>query len=85
MIDEVVTTLHPNPFVDQIHFQFSKPISGLISIYIYDLVGRLVYSDEKEVIQNSLSLAHLHFSQNEYILKLKAKNYLFTTKIIQSK
>jgi hypothetical protein len=83
--NEILTTTYPNPFVDQIHFQFSKPVSGLITVTIFDLLGRLVYKEQKEASQNILTLDHLQFSQNEYLVKLSALNYNYTTQIIQSK
>ena len=81
----ITTTTYPNPFVDQIHFQFSKPIAGLITISIFDVLGRLVYKDQKEAIQDILTLDNLHFSQNEYLVKLSAPNYNYSTQIIQTK
>lgn len=84
-INEILTTTYPNPFVDQIHFQFSKPISGLITVTIFDLLGRLVYKEQKEASQNILTIGNLNFSQNEYLVKLSATNYKYTTQIIQSK
>lgn len=85
LVNEILTTTYPNPFVDQIHFQFSKPVSGLITVTIFDLLGRLVYKEQKEVSQNILTLDNLQFSQNEYLVKLSASNYNYATQIIQSK
>ena len=85
LINEILTTTYPNPFVDQIHFQFSKPISGLITVTIFDLLGRLVYKEQKEASQNILTIGNFNFSQNEYLVKLSASNYNYTTQIIQSK
>ena len=85
LINEILTTTYPNPFVDQIHFQFSKPVSGLITVTIFDLLGRLVYKDQKEANQNILTIDNLQFSQNEYLVKLSASNYNYATQIIQSK
>ncbi len=81
----IITTTYPNPFVDQIHFQFSKPINGLITISIYDVLGRLVYKDQKKANQNILTIDNLHFSQNEYLVNLSATNYNYSTQIIQTK
>jgi hypothetical protein len=85
LVNEILTTTYPNPFVDQINFQFSIPIVGLINISIFDLLGRLVYKAQKEATQNILTLENLRFSQNEYLIKLTAKNYNYTTHIIQTK
>jgi hypothetical protein len=85
LVNEILTTTYPNPFVDQINFTFSIPVSGLINITIFDLLGRLVYKAQKEATQNTLTLENLHFSQNEYLVKLAAKNYNYSTHIIQTK
>ena len=83
--DAITTLTYPNPFIDQIHFQFSKPISGLLSITIFDVLGRLVYSEQKLAEQNILTIDNLHLPQNEYIVKLSATNYNYSTQIIQTK
>lgn len=85
LIEQISTTTYPNPFIDQINFQFSKPVNGTITITIFDLLGRLVYKDEKEAIQNRLTLYDLHFPQSEYLVKLSAPNYNYSTQILQSK
>jgi hypothetical protein len=83
--NKIITTTYPNPFIDQINFQFSSPVNGLISISIFDLLGRLVYKEEKEASQNILSLDNIHFAKNGYLVKLAAKNYNHSTQIIQTK
>lgn len=85
LVNEILTTTYPNPFVDRINFQFSKPISGLITVTIFDVLGRLIYKEQKEVINNTINLDNLQFPENEYLVKLSASNYNYTTQIIQSK
>jgi len=85
LVNEISTSTYPNPFVDQIHFQFSKPVFGLITVAIFDILGRLVYKEQKEALQNVLTLDNLHFSQSEYLVKLSASNYNYSTQIIKSK
>ncbi len=85
LVNEIITTTYPNPFVDQIHFQFSKPVSGLITVTIFDLLGRLIYKEQKEASQNILTLDHLNFPQSDYLVQLSALNYNYSTQIIQSK
>lgn len=85
LFNGITTTTYPNPFVDQINFQFSIPVNGLINITIFDILGRMVYKAQKVASQNILTLENLHFSQNEYLVKLAAKNYNYTTHIIQTK
>lgn len=85
LTDELSTILYPNPFVDQIHIQFSKQIRGLVLVTIFDVLGRLVYKEQKEVINNSLKIDNLQFPENEYLLTLSGANINYSTQIIKSK
>ncbi|MEY4963248.1 MAG: hypothetical protein RLZZ323_567 [Bacteroidota bacterium] len=85
LADKINTIVYPNPFVDQIHFHFSKPLNGLISITIFDILGRLVYKDQKEVINNTINIDNLQFPDNEYLVKLSGTNFNYSTQLIKSK
>lgn len=85
IINQILTTTYPNPFIDHINFLFSKPVTGLITVTIFDVLGRLIHTEQKEASQNILTLDNLNFPQNEYLVKLSASNYNFATQIIQSK
>ena len=75
----------PNPFTSKINFQFSTSIDGLIKISIYDITGRVVLNSEKELLNNVLSLDNLNFPDGQYIVKLSAKNFNYTTNLIKMK
>jgi hypothetical protein len=75
----------PNPFTSKINFQFSATIEGLIKISIYDITGRVVMNSEKELFNNVLSLENLNFPDGQYIVKLSAKNFNYTTNLIKMK
>ena len=81
----IVTTLYPNPISDFINFKFSASIKGPIKIAFFDLLGRKVFSTEKEAIQNNISLKDIDLPQGEYIVKLNALNYEYTTKTLKVK
>ncbi len=85
LADKINTIVYPNPFVDHIQFQFSKSLNGLVSITIFDLLGRLVYKEQKEVINNTINLDNLQFPENEYLVKLSGTNFNYSTQIIKSK
>ena len=85
LVNSILTTTYPNPFVDRINFLFSKPVSGLITITIFDVLGRLIHAEQKEASQNILTLDNLNFPQSDYLVKLSALNYNYSTQIIQSK
>jgi hypothetical protein len=75
----------PNPFTSKINFQFSASIDGLIKISIYDITGRVVMNSEKELLNNTISLENLNFPDGQYIVKLSAKNFNYTTNLIKMK
>ena len=81
----ITTITYPNPFIDKINFRFSSPVSGPIKIYLFDIMGRLVYNKEKMPYDNVLTIDDLFFAQGQYLVKLTAKNYIYTTNILKSK
>lgn len=78
-------TTFPNPFSSKINFQFSTSIDGLIKISIYDAMGKLVMTSEKELLNSRMSLDNLNFPDGQYIVKLIAKNFNHTCKLIKMK
>lgn len=78
-------TTFPNPFTSKINFQFAAPIDGLIKINIYDIMGKVVMNSEKELLNNTISLENLNFPDGQYIVKLSAKNFNYTTNLIKMK
>jgi hypothetical protein len=83
--NQIITQVYPNPFVDRIQFQFSSPIYGMISVTIFDMLGRLIYSESKEASNSILILENLRFTANDYVVKLSTTNYNFATQIIKIK
>ena len=75
----------PNPFTSKINFQFSASIDGLIKVSIYDIMGKLVLNSEKELLNNTISLENLNFPDGQYIVRLSAKNFNYTTNLIKMK
>lgn len=75
----------PNPFTSKINFQFSSAIDGPIKINMYDVLGKLVMTTEKEMLNKAISLDNLNFPDGQYILKLSAKNFNYTTNLIKMK
>jgi hypothetical protein len=81
----IKTITYPNPFIDKVNFQFSSPITGPVKITLFDIMGRLVYSKEKLLVDNILTIDNLSFAQGEYFVKLSAKNYNYSTNLLKSK
>ena len=49
----VTTIAYPNPFVNEINFSFSTSPGEKISAYVFDVLGRLVYSEDVKNENNS--------------------------------
>ena len=73
----------PNPFTSKINFQFSAAIDGPIKINIYDVMGKLVMTTEKEMLNKAISLENLNFPVGQYILKFSTKNFNYTTHLLK--
>lgn len=79
----ISTIAYPNPFKDIVKFSFSKSPGIDISLVVFDLLGRLVYS---EVIKNESNLISVNLnslSSAEYFVKLTTENYVYSTKILK--
>jgi hypothetical protein len=79
----IKTTAYPNPFIDKVNFQFSAPIGGLIKITFFDIMGRVVYSNQKLSVDNILTIDNLSFAQGEYFIKLSAKNFNYSINLLK--
>ena len=62
-------TLYPNPSSDQINI--SNLDSGLYTITIYDMLGRIIQSDKKEILDNETTAMSIKgISKGEYIVTI---------------
>lgn len=83
--DAITTLVYPNPVVDIVNFKFSAPVTGKIAVSIFDIHGRLILFQEKEAIDNTLTISNLLIASGEYVVKLDGNRYSFTTTILKSK
>lgn len=79
----IATTVFPNPFVNEIIFSFSTSPGEKISAYVFDILGRLVYSEEVKNENNSIKLNLVHLSTAEYLVKLSSEKFVNSAKIIK--
>lgn len=77
------TTVYPNPFIDLVNFSFSKSPGEEINVIVFDILGRLVYSDILNNKDNLISVNLNKLSSAEYIIKLTSNSYIFSTKILK--
>lgn len=83
--DGIITMVYPNPVVEAVNFKFSAPVNGKIAISIFDIHGRLLLFQEKEAIDNILTINNLLLAAGEYFVKLDGNRYSFSTTILKSK
>lgn len=79
----ILTTLYPNPFIDQITFTFSSSPGAKINAFVYDILGRLIHSETVINDNNKIILQLSRFSSAEYLIKLTSNDYEYATKIIK--
>lgn len=83
VIQGINTIAFPNPFTETINFQFSKPVTEEISIFIFDILGRLVYEQRKKIDNDLLTLDLTKLPTSEYLVRLNTINLNYYTKIIK--
>ena len=83
-VNNTITTItYPNPFISSINFQFSQPIKETISVALFDVRGRLVYSENKNVLDNILTLELPNLANSNYLVRLTSNNYTYYTQILK--
>ena len=84
-VDAIATLVYPNPVVESVNFTFSTPVSGKIAVSVFDIHGRLLLFQEKEAVDNILTINNLLLAAGEYFVKLDGNLYSFSTTILKSK
>ena len=80
----VNTTTFPNPYVDILNFQFSQSIGENVSLLVYDVLGRQVYSNTLQVFENKTSVNLQVLQSAEYFVQLSNNTFTYHTKIIKN-
>lgn len=76
----ITTMVYPNPFVNEINFSFSISPGEKISAFVFDVLGRLVYSEDVKNENNSIKLNLVHLSTAEYLVKLSSDKFVHSAK-----
>ena len=74
---------YPNPFFDQVTFRFTNMSDEIITIDIFDVAGKQVYSKRKNVIEDKLILQLGNLSDGSYLVRLYNEKKTFYTKLIK--
>jgi len=81
--NSITTITYPNPFVATINFQFSTPIKEPIKVSVFDVRGRLIFTQEKQAINNILSIDLQNLASSNYLVQLSAQNFTYYTQILK--
>ena len=81
--NSITTVTYPNPFISTIHFQFSQPIKETISVALFDIRGRLVYTEDKKASDTILTLELPNLASSNYLVRLSTPNYTYYTQILK--
>lgn len=84
--NEVVinTTTYPNPYVDVVNFQFSQSIGDSVSLLVFDVLGRQVYANSLQILENKTSINLQELQSAEYFVQLSNNTFTYHTKIIKN-
>ncbi len=82
-IDAFTIITYPNPFTETVNFEFSKPITDLVSITVFDVLGRLVNEQKEKVINSVITINLSSLPTSEYLVRLNANTLNYYTKIIK--
>ena len=80
---KILVKVYPNPFVNQLNFQFSKEINNKVQIQIFDFNGRLVLDESKFVKDFYLTIDLFYLPAASYLVKVYASKINFYSKIIK--
>ncbi len=81
--NQITTTTFPNPFITTVNFQFSKPISEIIEITLFDVRGRLIFQDKKRASDSVLTVELPQLASSNYLVRLTASNYNYYSQILK--
>jgi hypothetical protein len=69
--------------ITTINYQFTQPIKETISIVLFDIRGRLVFSLEKKALENILTVDLPNLASANYLVRLSTSNYTYYTQILK--
>ena len=80
---DIIIRTYPNPFSDIVNFQFSKIIDSEISVFVFDVSGRLVHQQKKKADNSILTINLSKLPRSEYLVQLQNNTLTYYTKIIK--
>ena len=75
-------SVYPNPVTDQLNLELVLVRSADVSISLYDLAGRILFSNQIESVQQlDTGINLIGISRGMYILKVQAGNRSWTSRV----
>jgi hypothetical protein len=81
--DLSTTQIYPNPFKDIISIKFSKSPGKTVACNIYDLQGRLIFSERLENTNNLIKLDLRKLINTQYLIRIIGDNLVYSKMIIK--
>ena len=83
---------YPNPFNPSTTFRFSTPEDGLVKFTVHDLLGRVIYSENRDLFAGNYSFTWEGKNQLDqrvvsgvYFLRMEAEGFTQTRKMLLMK
>ena len=83
---------YPNPFNPRTTFQFATPKDGLVKFTVHDLLGRVIYSENRDLFAGHYSFTWDGQNQLDqrvvsgvYFLRMETEGFIQTRKMLMMK
>ncbi|WP_418264672.1 T9SS type A sorting domain-containing protein [Flavobacterium faecale] len=82
--NNIIVQAHPNPFIDNINFQFSNATDEDVTVSIFNISGHLIYQEKKKPVNLIINLQLGYLPGSVFLLRLYNSQLDYYTKIIKS-
>lgn len=79
----ISVTTYPNSFTETVNFQFSEPVTDVVSISVYDIAGRLVHRQEKVPVNTTISIDLSILPSTTYLVRLQTPKLNYYIQILK--
>lgn len=83
VLSGLIVNTYPNPFVDIVNFQFSVPVSDVVSISVFDITGRRVFEKNQVPANNILSINLFNLPTATFLVQLRNQKFNYYTQILK--
>ena len=75
--------ISPNPFIDHVQINFSRKTTQDIQIYVYDLIGKVLFS-KKYKPTDLIVVPMRYYSLGTYLIQVQSGQSKFTEKLLKT-